>query len=100
MFKQEVSESANLQSVERLFNIDFPGYYFTNKQCLIGMLDIRNRCMQMMDVSEEELQEFSQQRMLMDDKSKGTNTLEPMLEEMFEAEAIIGQAKENLGQSK
>lgn len=76
------------------------GIYFTNKQCLIGMLDIRNRCMQMMDVSEEELQEFSQQRMLMDDKSKGTNTLEPMLEEMFEAEAIIGQAKENLGQSK
>ncbi len=97
-YKQEMS-MYGMQSVESLFNIDFPEHYFTGKSFLRGMKVIRDRCLQMMNVSEEELKEFSQQRMVSVDKSEEDEIIElQMIEEMSEAEEIINQGREKLGQ--
>ena len=97
IFKQEMSESQRAQSLETLFDIDFPSHYFTNRSFLEGFIDIRNRCIQMMNISEEEQKKFSEQRIKNENKSKGTNSVDQqMIMEMYEAEEIIEQAKEKM----
>lgn len=93
-YKQELS-TYGVRSVESLFQIDFPEHYFTGKSFLRGMKVIRDRCMQMMNISEEELKEFSQQRMANNNTSEEDEIVEmQMIEEMREAEEIISRARE------
>lgn len=93
-YKQELS-TYGVRSVESLFQIDFPEHYFTGKSFLKGMKVIRDRCMQMMNISEEELKEFSQQRMANNNTSEEDEIVEmQMIEEMREAEEIISRARE------
>ena len=54
-FEKEVVGTGIVESLESLFKVDFPIHYITNKECLVEMQKIRNRCMQMMKVDEEEL---------------------------------------------
>lgn len=55
--------------------------------------------MQMMKVSEEELKEFSKQRLVNEDHSEDPgSTNEQMLMELFEEEEILKQAIEKLTQ--
>ena len=95
-FKKELSETTALQSLEDLFQVSFPMYCFTSRQCLKGLQRTRNRCMQMMKISEEELKEFSNQRLTSENKSENDD-YNQMLEKLFEEEAIIDQAKEKFG---
>lgn len=68
-------------SKEGLLNINFPFYCLSNGQSLVAMRDIRNRCMQMMKVSEKELEKFSRQRTLSEDHSEEDNV---MLQQRFQ----------------
>ena len=95
-FKKELSETTALQSLENLFQVSFPMYSFTSRQCLKSLQRTRNRCLQMMKISEEELKDFSNQRLTSEDKSENNN-YNQMLEKLFEEEAIIDQAKEKFG---
>lgn len=55
----------------------------------------------MMNISEEEQKEFSEQRIKNENKSKGTSSInQQMIIEMSEAEEIIEQAKERMKQGK
>jgi hypothetical protein len=57
--------------------------------------------MQMMKVSEEELKEFSNQRLVNEDHSEDPgSTNEQMLMELFEEEEILEQAREKLEQNQ
>ena len=86
--KKEVLESEYAQNIESFLDIGFPTY------------STRNRCMQMMKVSEEELKEFSNQRLVNEDHSEDLgSTNEQMLMELFEEEDILKQAKEKLEQN-
>ena len=101
VFKEEMSESQRAQHLETLFDIDFPSHYFTNRSFLEGFMEIRNRCIEMMDISEEEQKKFSEQRIENESKGKGTNLIDDqMIREMYEAGEIIKQAKEKIDQGK
>ena len=94
-FEKEVVGSGIMESLEGLFKVDFPTHYIANKQGLMDLQKIRNRCMQMMKVSEDELKEFSRQRVVEEDDSEEDERIrEQAIQEYIEAERIIGQAKE------
>ena len=97
--KNEMPET--LTSFEGLLCMNYPEYYFTTCGFLRDMQKKRNRCMQMMKVSEEELQRFSQQRTMdEDDRGKNDTTQIKLIEELYEAEHILDQAKEKLEQNQ
>jgi hemoglobin-like flavoprotein len=96
-YKETVIGSAYTNSVENLFKFDFPDLSFSNKVYLHAMQKSRNLCMKMMDVSEKELKEFSQERMVVEENSEEDLIFEQQVaEEYIEAQKIISQAKEKL----
>lgn len=98
--KEQISNAHVSQSLEDLFNVNFPELYYTNRNSLETMRKTRNRCMQMMKVREDELDKFSRQRSVNEDNSEDdSNTQEQMLE-WIRAEEVINQAKEKLGENK
>ncbi len=99
--KKKVLESGYAQYIENFLDIGFPTYYYTSYSFLKSFQATRNRCMQMMKVSEEELKEFSNQRLVNEDHSEDPgSTNEQMLMELFEEEEILKQAKEKLTQNQ
>ena len=99
--KKKVLESGYAQNIESFLDIGFPTYYYTSYSFLKSFQATRNRCMQMMKVSEEELKEFSNQRLVNEDHSEDPgSTNEQMLMELFEEEEILKQAKEKLTQNQ
>lgn len=65
------------------------------------MQKTRDRCLKMMNISEEELKEFSQQQMLNEEDSEESDTLQfQMAKEMMEAQEIINQAREKFEQEE
>ncbi len=97
--KKKVLESGYAQYIESFLDIGFPTYYYTSYSFLKSFQATRNRCMQMMKVSEEELKEFSNQRLVNEDHSEDPgSTNEQMLMELFEEEEILKQAIEKLTQ--
>ncbi len=96
-YEKDIVGSGITGSLEALFSVDFPMYYLTNKQSLVQLKSIRNRCMKMMKISEEELREFGEQRVVEDEVSEeDERILELTVQECMEAEKILIEARENL----
>ena len=94
-FEEEVMGSGVTGSIEGLFKVDFPTYYVSNKQSLVQLKSIRNHCMKMMKVSEEELKEFGQQRVVEEEVSEEDERIhEQAIQEYIETEKVILEAKE------
>jgi len=94
-FEEEVIGSGVTGSIEGLFNVDFPTHYVSNKQSLVQLKSIRNRCMKMMKVSEEELKEFGEQRVVEEEVSEEDERIhEQAIQEYIETEMVIREAKE------
>ena len=94
-FEKEVVGTGIVESLESLFKVDFPTHYITCKQYLVELQKIRNRCMKMMKVDEEELKEFSRQRVVKErDSEEDERMREQAIQEYIAAERIIGQARE------
>lgn len=98
--KKDVLESGYAQYIESFLDLGFPMYYYTSWEFLKSFQETRNRCMQMMKVSEEELKEFSQMRSVSNEHSEDDAFDQQMLQEMMDADDIIRQAKESLEQNK
>ncbi len=98
--KKDVLESGYAQYIESFLDLGFPMYYYVSYAFLKSLQTTRNRCMQMMKVSEEELKEFSQMRSVSNEHSEDDAFDQQMLQEMMDADDIIRQAKENLEQNK
>ena len=82
-------------SIEGLFKVDFPTHYVSNKQSLVQLKSIRNHCMKMMKVSEEELRAFGEQRVVEDEVSEEDERIhEQAIQEYIETEMVIREAKE------
>ncbi len=91
-----VYETPFTESIENLFQFDFPDCYYMTKVYLGSMQKSRDLCMKMMKISEEEMKEFSQLR-LADEKNSDEGVLfEQELQEMLKAESIIIEAKKKL----
>ena len=97
-YENDIVGSGIAGSLEALFSVDFPMHYLTNKQSLMDLKRIRNRCMQMMKVGEEELKEFSRQRVVEDDEvsEEDERIHEQTIQESIEAEKILLEAREKL----
>ena len=98
--RKDVLESEYDQSIESFLDIDFPLYYYTSYAYLKSIQTTRNRCMQMMKVSEEELKEFSRIRSVYNEHSEEGTISQQLFQEMMEAEDVIRQARESLEQKK
>ena len=98
--KKEVLGSEYAQYIESFLDLGFPMYYFTSYAFLKSLQTTRNRCMQMMKVSEEELKEFSQMRSVNNEHSEEETFSQQKFQEMIEADEVIRQAKEKLEQDK
>ena len=100
-YKKEVLESGLLKSVGTLLKFDFPNYYFTNQVYLKSLKSTRDLCMKMMKVSEDEMKEFSNQRIVNEDHGEDYGiSNEQLIKEMFEEEEILKQAIEKLEQNQ
>ena len=85
--KKKVLESGYAQNIESFLDIGFPTYYYTSYAFLKSFQATRNRCMQMMKVSEEELKEFSNQRVVNEDYGEDYGiSNEQLIKELFEEE--------------
>ena len=101
-FKNEVYGSGIAQSLENLIKVSFPDHYINNLNCLINLKKIRNRCVQMMKVSEEELKEFSRLRSVVEDEvsEEDERIHEQAVQEFIEAEKALIEAREKFAQDK
>ena len=101
-FKNEVYGSGIAQSLENLIKVSFPDHYINNLNCLINLKKIRNRCVQMMKVSEEELKEFSRLRSVVEDEvsEEDERIHEQAVQEFIEAEKALIEAREKYGQNQ
>lgn len=82
---KEIQGSQLMVSVEGILSISFPLYGLYNGQGLVTMRNIRNHCVQMMNVSEKEMKEFSQQRTVTEGISKEDSImLEQRVQDMLE----------------
>lgn len=101
VLKNTVNESAFSESIQNLFKFDFPDNYYMTRIYLYSMKRSRNFCMDMMKISEEEMKEFSQLRLVDEKNSLGDEVLEQgFVNEMLEAESIINEAKKKLQQNE
>ena len=101
-FKNEVYGSGIAQSLENLIKVSFPDHYINNLNCLINLKKIRNRCVQMMKVSEEELKEFSRLRSVVEDEvsEEDERIHEQAVQEFIEAEKALIEVREKFTQDK
>ena len=100
-YKKEVLESGLMESVGKIIKLDFPDYYFTNQVYLKSLKSTRDLCMKMMKVSEDEMKEFSNQRIVNEDHGEDYGiSNEQLIKEMFEEEEILKQAIEKLEQNQ
>ncbi len=101
VLKNTVSESAFSGSIENLFKFDFPDNYYLTRIFLCSMQKSRNFCMKMMKISEEEMTEFSQLRLVDEKNGEGEMVLgQGFVNDMLEAESIINEARKKLQQNK
>ena len=94
----ELKEMAIYQSEKDLFEVDFPEYVLDNKLYLIMMKEIRDKCMKMMDVSEQEMEAFSQQRVTATSDSQEDSLVHTLFDELQAAEAVIEPARKRYQQ--
>jgi hypothetical protein len=99
-YKKEV-ESGLMEPIGKFLEFDFPNYYFTNQLYLNALKSTRDLCMKMMKVSEDEMKEFSNQRVVNEDHREDYGiSNEQLMKEMFEEEEILKQAREKLEQNQ
>lgn len=98
MLLEDIQKFPFRHSLKALMNISFPEYYCDNWMYLEELKDSRDRCMQMMDVSEKDMIKFSNKHRLKKDNSNDDEdeiTIK-MFEESDSCNAIIEQVKKNL----
>lgn len=94
VMKNRFDEGTNLLiSVDGLLSYDFPTLFFDNAIWLNALTDLRNNCVKIMKLSEEDIREFSKQAELLDLKDTSNNGLDELMEEMFEAKEILKEAR-------
>ena len=100
--KKEVYGSEYAQHMEGFLGISFPMHYYTSWECLKSFQETRNRCMQMMKVSEDELKEFSRLRSVVEDEvsEEDERIHEQAVQEFIEAEKALIEAREKFAQDK
>lgn len=95
--KNDVTNNNTLSSLKSLLNISFPEYVLVNWTMLQELKDSRDKCMQIMHVSEEDLQAFSkQQQVSTTKKPEAIAEHQKMFDEFTTATQKIEEAKDKI----
>ena len=84
------------QSLNTLLSIDFPNYVYENSTFLEDLKEVRNKCMHMMKVSEEDLIKFNQKHMGKNDNPESKSLRNKIAEEYKNYSSQLDQAKKKL----
>ena len=84
-----------LKSLESLLDIDYPEYVYMNQSWLKETKQLRNRCMQMMKVSEEDLADFNKQHTGTANHENDTQSSK-IVDEFVSYSTVLEQAREKL----
>ena len=93
-FQADLSKTHILQSINNLFKVNLPEYYYMNWIFLQGLKDSRDKCMKMMNLSEDDMKSFSKKFTNEKNNSKMDSLDIKMFEEYNRAEELIQQARE------
>ena len=98
-FEKEIFGSGIAQSIENLVKVSFPDHFITSRHSLNTLQKIRNRCMQMMKVSEEDLKEFSRLRSVVEvNNEEDDKEYQELVDEYLEAVTFLNRTREELNQ--
>ena len=89
---EELKKQSTHESIGEFFRINYVEYAFNNYGFLSDMRDTRNKCMKLMDISEEEMKKFSESR-LIDTKSEDDEAFYKVVEQWKQETDVIGEAQ-------
>ena len=89
---EELKKQSPPESVGEFFRINYVEYAFNNYGFLSDMRNTRNKCMKLMDISEEEMKEFSESK-LNDTKSEDDEAFYKVVEQWKQETDVIGEAQ-------
>lgn len=95
-FKKELEEKKIISSLKSLMNISFPDFAFLNWAFLEDMKGQRDRCMQMMNVSEEDMIEFCKQHSSETVDQDNDALKQKMREEYEKYNAVLEKSREKI----
>lgn len=95
-FSKDAEQNPVALSRESLLAVSFPDYALTNRDFLTKMKRYRNECMRMMNVSEEDMSEFSKRQT--DEKADPESDAQnhELMQEYEDYVGALNQAKEKL----
>ncbi len=94
--KENVTYKDISSSLKSLMSIEFPEYALMNSTFLSDMKAYRDRCMQMMNISQEDLAKFSEQHTSKKADADRAAIKEKLMKEYFEHQEALEQAREKL----
>ena len=95
--KKELEEKAAIATLKGLLSVNFSEYVYENWAMLKSLKMIRDKCMQMMNVTEQDMQAFSKQQQIDEEiGSEDSDTLQRLYEEWLKATDVIEQANAKL----
>jgi hypothetical protein len=94
--RKEIEDGKLVQSLKSLLNINFPEYALSVGALLEGMKKMRDKCMQRMNVSEEDLSEFNERNKSVEVSSDDDSNMSQIIEEYSVYSTDLNQAKEKL----
>ena len=93
--KKELEEKEVIMTLKGLLSINFSEYVYENWGMLRTLKMIRDKCMRMMNVTEQEMQAFSKQQQIGEEiRTEDSDTLQQLFEEWLQNDEVIKQAKE------
>lgn len=95
--KKELEEKAAIATLKGLLSVNFSEYVYENWAMLKSLKMIRDKCMQMMNLTEQDMQAFSKQQQIDEEiGSEDSDTLQRLYEEWLKAIDVIEQANAKL----
>lgn len=94
--REDLEKKPVTQSLNTLLSIDFPFYVYENSAFLEDLEVVRDKCMHMMKVSEEDLIKFNQKHMDKNDNPERESSRNKIAEEYKNYSSQLDQAKKKL----
>ena len=94
--KENVTYKDISSSLKSLMSIEFPEYAYMNSVFLSDMKAYRDRCMLMMNISQEDLDKFSEQHTSKKADADRAAIKEKLMKEYLEHQETLEQAREKL----
>lgn len=85
-----------MSSLKSLLNVDFPGYALSSRAYMEDMKACRGRCMQMMNISKEDMIEFSNQHTIKNANFDNDILKSKVMKEYYNYIDVLEQAKKKI----